>query len=95
MPLYRIVNNTHRTKAFKVHGGTEDVLPGKERTINLSVELTDEFVASQARTGVKIEAVADAPSERDELKAKADVLGLDYPKNIPTDKLKELVEQAG
>jgi hypothetical protein len=31
-------------------------------------------------------------SERDELKKQADELGIEYAKNIPTDKLKELVD---
>lgn len=34
----------------------------------------------------------DAAPTRDELKQKADELGLEYPKNIPTEKLAEMVE---
>jgi hypothetical protein len=36
----------------------------------------------------------DAPPTRDELKRKATELGIDYPANIPTDKLAGLVAEA-
>lgn len=38
--------------------------------------------------------VDDSAPTRDELKQKADELGIDYPKNIPTERLSELVEAA-
>lgn len=34
----------------------------------------------------------DVPVDREDLKKQADELGLDYAKNIPTDKLKELID---
>lgn len=36
----------------------------------------------------------DPPSERDALKAQAAELGVEYPRNIATDKLKALIEDA-
>lgn len=38
------------------------------------------------------EPVTNPPNERDELKKQADELGLEYPKNISTEKLKELID---
>lgn len=38
------------------------------------------------------EPVVNQPSERDELKKQADELGIDYAKNISTDKLRELID---
>jgi hypothetical protein len=35
---------------------------------------------------------ADTPSEREELKKQADELGIEYARNITTDKLKELID---
>lgn len=38
------------------------------------------------------EPVTNQPNERDELKKQADELKIDYPKNISTEKLKELID---
>lgn len=57
MTKYKIHNGSFRTKAFKVHGGTEDVLPGKTRTIDVQGGLTPEFITKQGALGVKIEEV--------------------------------------
>lgn len=35
----------------------------------------------------------DPPSERDDLKKQADELGIEYAKNIPTEKLKTLIDE--
>lgn len=39
-------------------------------------------------------AIDDSAPTRDELKQQADKLGLEYPKNIPTDKLEALIAEA-
>lgn len=70
MTKFKITNGSFRAKAFKVHGGTEEVLPGKTRTIDVKGGLTDEFIEQQGLLGVKIEAVKNAEKASDaELKA--------------------------
>jgi|GEM_PF-5000296 hypothetical protein len=63
---YHIKNPTHRAKAFKVHGGLEEVGPKSEGTIDVKGGLTDEFISLQALEGVVITPVggeADEPAK--------------------------------
>lgn len=65
---YHIKNPTHRAKAFKVHGGLEEVGPKSEGTIDVKGGLTDEFISLQALEGVVITPVggeADEPAKTD------------------------------
>jgi hypothetical protein len=58
----------------------DDVIASKDAEI---AELRKQLAAKASNGG---------ESERDELKKQADELGIEYAKNIPTDKLKELVD---
>lgn len=49
-------------------------------------------VAPQVAAAQTIE--APAPLDRDALKAEATALGLDFPKNIPTERLSEMIAEA-
>lgn len=60
---FHIKNTTHRTKAFKVWGGTEDVLPGKERVIDIEGDVTDEFIERMAAGGVEMKPAGKVKAE--------------------------------
>lgn len=51
------------------------------------------FVAAKGNDAAEPAKPADdKPVDRDDLKKQAGELGLEYPKNIPTDKLKEMID---
>ncbi|MEC5289391.1 MULTISPECIES: hypothetical protein [unclassified Aurantimonas] len=70
---YHIKNPTHRAKAFKVHGGMEEIGPKSEGTVDVTGDLTDEFISLQALEGVIITPVGDetgkAPAKAEPAKA--------------------------
>lgn len=93
---------TNNSSAVLVLNGTVD---GKAKSFSLAPKETKEFdlIESKAnKARIKSGAISvdgkaksqddDKPSERDELKAQADELGLQYPGNISTAKLKEMID---
>lgn len=104
MAQYHVKNTGHLAKAFKVKGGHQVVPAGKTANVVDARELTEAQIDAFARDGVKVTVGAGpldhdgdgnkggAKSERDDLKARAAVLKLEFPGNISTVKLKELVE---
>jgi hypothetical protein len=79
-----------------INSATGPVLIEPGQTVDIDVSDADLKVA-KATGWFKIDGASatksdEEPSERDELKKQADELGIEYAKNIPTDKLKELVD---
>ena len=95
---YEITNSSPRGKAFKVFGGTEIVKAGETKTVDIEGELADEQIEAFARDDVKItpSKTNDQKPEldREKVKSEADELGLTYAKNISTEKLAAMVDEA-
>lgn len=94
MAQYRVKNGSSLDKAFKVYGGHHIVSAGKEDDIPDAAELTEAQIDAFARDGVTVtdSKPNDPPNEREEMKKQAAELGIEYPKNISTEKLKELID---
>lgn len=64
---FEITNGSYRTKAFKVFGGTEDVRPGETKTVDVEVDVTEEFIDRMKRDGVAMK-----PAEAEKTKKESD-----------------------
>lgn len=90
----KITNTQTGPRGVNSLTGSVIVEPGQTVDIDVS---DAELKVAKATGWFKIDGTAapksdEEPSERDELKKQADELGIEYAKNIPTDKLKELVD---
>lgn len=90
-----LINTNNGMRGLQTATGLVYFKPGQTRTVTITEAQGERalklgFVPVQP---VKQEVIkADAPADREDLKAQADELGIEYPKNIPTEKLKELID---
>lgn len=102
MTTYNVKNGGFLDKAFRVHDGFKVVVAGEEAEVTTSEPLTDEQIEAFAAEKVKVIVVSGDPEEtdeqgggkldRDDLKKQAAELGIEYPRNISTEKLNELID---
>ncbi|WP_127524590.1 hypothetical protein [Mesorhizobium sp. Z1-4] len=99
----QVTNNSKRVEGFHTVTGFRQVKPGETRDLDLSDEAVKlakrlPYIAlggakDKAKSETQPNAEGDTPiDDRDELKAQADELGIDYAKNISTDKLREMID---
>ena len=98
--MQTITNNSAAMQGVHTVRGVVFIRPGQSRTVELTepglkfakrlafLSVSD-HAEQEVKTGVMIN---DDVTDRSELKAQADELGLTYAKNIPTEKLKELID---
>ncbi|PSM18227.1 hypothetical protein [Nitratireductor sp. StC3] len=99
MPIVNLTNNGKGPRVVPVSGGGNVLIERGQTRENIDMREADiEALAGgpvtaimAAANPVKEPALRDDDS-RDDLKAQADELGIEYPKNIPTEKLKELID---
>jgi hypothetical protein len=99
MPQAKVTNNSEAPQGVRSMGGVVYIAPGFNQTLDFSdVELdrlrTRPFLKIEDAAPPPVEATDDISlddADRNDLKAQADMLGVDYAKNIKTDKLRELV----
>lgn len=94
---YIIENNSGWDKAFKVFGGTYVVKSGKTEAVDVEGGLTDAKIEEHKANGVAIkpaEGKTEAEYDREDLKKQAEELGLEYAKNISTEKLAAMIDEA-
>jgi Uncharacterized protein conserved in bacteria (DUF2184) len=89
----KVVNNSKALQGVNTSKGVVYLRPGELKDVDFTKEGLEQarrlpFLALRGDKDDK----AAADNERDELKKKADALGIDHAKNISTDKLKELVD---
>ena len=89
----KVVNNSKALQGVNTSKGVVYLRPGELKDVDFTKEGLEQarrlpFLALRGDKDDK----AAADNERDELKKKADALGIDYAKNISTDKLKEVVD---
>lgn len=94
---------TNQTMLYKapgpheIHGGRFDYTIVDDGQIEATLAAGWYLTTTEAKAAheAALQEVADnAPPTRDELKRKADELNLQYPANIPTDKLAGMVDAA-
>jgi major capsid protein len=89
----KVVNNSKALQGVNTSKGVVYLRPGELKDVDFTKEGLEQarrlpFLALRGDKDDK----AAADNERDELKKQADELGIEYAKNIPADKLKELVD---
>lgn len=87
MTTVNVKNNHSRT----LNIGGVDIAPGATAPVP-DFERVSESHAVKAWAEKGIIGPAEMSEDRDELKKQAEELGIDFPKNISTDKLKKLVD---
>ena len=89
----KVVNNSKTLQGVNTVKGVVYLRPGELKDIEFTKEGLEQArrLPSLSLRGDK-DAQSFAENERDELKENADALGIEYAKNISTDKLKELVD---
>ena len=66
---FKIKNGYHRTQAFKVFGGSEDVKPGETKVIDIEGDVSEDFIDRMKARGVKMTPMKDEAKQDGELKA--------------------------
>lgn len=101
MTTYSVKNGGFLDKAFRVHDGFKVVVAGEEAEVTTTEPLTEDQIEAFAQDKVKVVLLSGDPDEtsdnggkldRDDLKKQAAELGLEYPRNISTEKLNELID---
>ncbi len=91
-----LMNPLKRIEGLQTVNGAVYFKPGQTRTVTLTEAQAERameigFVPVMPASEPVKEPVAE-PLDRDDLKKQADELEIEYPKNIPTEKLKELID---
>lgn len=90
--MLTIKNTQAGPRGINTVGGPVLIEPGQTADVEVSAA---ELKVAKATGWFVFEGEAksnEADTEREDLKKRADELGIDYAKNIPTDKLKEMVD---
>jgi hypothetical protein len=83
--------------SHEIHGGRFDYTIVNDDQIEATLAAGWYLTTTEAKAAHEAalqDAADNAPPTRDELKRKADELGLSYPGNIPTEKLSAMVDAA-
>ncbi|MCY0150890.1 hypothetical protein OEG84_25120 [Hoeflea sp. G2-23] len=91
-----LMNPHKRIEGLHTVKGAVHFKPGQTRTVTLTEKQAERaiklgFVAVRPADEPEDQPVTE-PLDRDDLKKQAGELGLEYAKNIPTEKLKELID---